>query len=461
MRTIKIFVTLLIINISCFAQQDSIFRLSINEAVEFSIENNLLVENSELAIKKAKWKVWETTAIGLPQVSGSTQYQNFPNIPTQLMPDFITGAVVGTNMEYFNLMPTAPLPDDGGTMPVQFGSKHNADWGISISQILFSGEYIVGLQAAKTFKLISEQNFEKAKIEQKSTVKQAYYLTLIATQSLSILKENYENIKIISENTQKIVDAGVSEQTQADQIKILELNLKNQISSLERQELFTQMMIKFQLGLAPTDSLVLTSSLDEAIKSLTLQPVAQSFEINNNIDYQMMNTQLTLKTLSLRQAQSKNLPTIVGFYSYSEKAMENEFNFFEKDTEWYPTSLWGVKIEVPIFSSGGRAAVIQQNKIDVFVAKNQQELLSQQLNIQFEQSKMDYLNAFENLLNQEQNMKLSQSIYNDTQAKYKQGAASSMDLTQSQNQYLQAESAYYQALLRLLNAKIALEKLTN
>ncbi|MEA3452197.1 MAG: TolC family protein, partial [Bacteroidota bacterium] len=175
-------ITLLLFSFSLQAQQDSVYRLDINQAIDFAIENNINVKNAELDIKKAKWKVWETTAIGLPQVSASSQYQNFPEIPVQLMPNFITPAVMGVNAQYYGLTPIAPPPDDSDKMALKFGSKHNLDWGVSISQLIFSGEYIVGLQAAKTYKLISEQNFDKAKIELKASVEQAYYLALIANQ---------------------------------------------------------------------------------------------------------------------------------------------------------------------------------------------------------------------------------------------------------------------------------------
>jgi len=135
-------ITLILIGLFVNAQQDSIYQLDINQAVNFAVENNINVKNAELDIKKAKWKVWETTAIGLPQVSASSQYQNFPKIPVQLMPNFIAPVVMGINAQYYGLTPIAPPPDDSEKMPVQFGSKHNLDWGISVSQLLFSGEYI-------------------------------------------------------------------------------------------------------------------------------------------------------------------------------------------------------------------------------------------------------------------------------------------------------------------------------
>ncbi len=458
----NIFIILIILStITLKAQNDSIYKFTIDQAIDFAYENNLNVTNSQLEVKKAKWKIWETTAIGLPRVDANAQYQNYPDIPTQLMPNFMAPAVVGVNMEYFGLQPIQPLPEEQEKMAVKFGSEHNADWGVSISQLIFSGEYIVGLQASKAFKLMAEQNLEKAKIELKSSVEQSYYLALIASQSLKIMQQNYDNIKEISENTQKMVDAGVTEQTQADQIKILELNLKNQISSIKRQKELSILMLKFQLGLVPQDSLVLTDSLNNLLKNLNLQIINENFNIYSNIDYKMTNTQLRLKTLELRRAQSKTLPTLSAFYSYSEKAMQDEFDFFEDDTEWFPTSVWGVKLQVPIFSSGQRAAVIQQKKIEVYKTKNQQDLLTQQLNIQYSQAKADYLNAYENFLSQKKNLELSKNIYQNTQKQYKQGAASSMDLTQFQNQYLEAEANYYQALLQLLQSKTELKKLFN
>ncbi len=454
-------IILLLIGFSLQAQQDSIYKFDIDQAINYALENNINVKNKELDVKKAKWKIWETTAIGLPQVSASSEYQNFPDIPTQLMPDFLTPVVMGVNAKYFGLSPIQKPPSGDNKLPVQFGSKHNLSWGVSVSQIIFSGEYIVGLQAAKTYKLISEQNFDKAKIELKNSVEQAYYLALIARQSREILEQNFKNILNLSGKTQKMVNQGVADQTQADQIKILELNLKNQISSLKRQESLSLLMLKVQMGMAPNDSLILTSSLKQIKSGLTLEIVSENFNEKQNIDYQMMNTQVKLKTLDLRRSESKTLPSVGAYFSYSKKAMENEFNFLDSDTKWYPTAVWGIKVSIPIFGSGQKYSVIRQKKLAVMESLNQQKLISQQLNLQYEQAKSNYLNAFDNLLNQQKNKELSEKIYKDTQIKFQQGTASSMNLTQAQNQYLQAEANYYQALMQILKAKSSLEKILN
>jgi outer membrane protein TolC len=230
---------------------------------------------------------------------------------------------------------------------------------------------------------------------------------------------------------------------------------------LKRQEELATYMLKFQLGLLPEDSLVLKTTLSEIISKTNLSILQDEFNLNKNPTYQLMNTQVAISNLGYKQQISKTLPSLVGVYSYSEKSMKDSLNFFKDGTEWFPTSLVGLTLKVPIFSSGQRLATIQQSRIDYEISQNNKQMLEQTLNIQYIQAKNDYMNAYENLLNQEQSMKLSEKVYNETQIKFKQGSSSSFDLTQAQNQYLQSEATYYQALIQLLNAKTSLEKLLN
>ncbi len=443
------------------AQSDSTLSLNLNEAINYALENNLAISNSKKEIKKAKWKVWETTAMGLPQINASADYQLMPDIPIQYMPDFITPAILGANKYYFGLNPIMPVPEGGKKMPVQFGSKHNMNYGITLSQLIFSGEYIVGLQASKTFKLMSEQSYEKAEIELKATIKQAYYMALIATQSKEILQQNHKNIKSIYEETQKTVDVGFANQSRADQMKILTLTIKNQISTIERQEELAFLMLKFQLGMNPDDSLVLTTNLEELINNINLEILNTEFDPNSTIDYKILTTQVALAKINLRRSQSSVLPTLSGFYTYSQRAQNDSLLFIDKSKKWHPSSVIGLKLSIPIFASGKRAAVIQQSKIDYDIAVNRQNMLDQQLAIKYYQTKSNYLNTLETLMNQKESLDLAEKIYNETQIKYKEGTSSSLDLTQNQNQFLQSEAGYYQALMQLLNAKTELEKLLN
>ncbi len=461
---LKNILTLIIITCSSqiFAQSDTVLQLSVSEAQEYAMENNIEIINKEFDIKKAKWKIWETTAIGLPQVNGSVEYQQFPDIPTTLMPNFIAPAVVGTNMQYFGLTPIAPIPESGEMIEMQMGSEYNLNWGVTATQLLFSGEYFVGLQASRIYKELSTQSLEKSVIDLKSTVKQSYYLVLITEQSTNILDASFANIVKIREETEALHKAGLIEKSQLDQIKYTELSLQNQISSMKRQVVFTRRLLKFQLGIDLNDSIVLTENLEQIINTQDFSTyIISDFSAQSNIDYNMVQTQENLTKLDMRRSQSSMLPTVSAFYSYSEKAMRDEFNFADTDENWFPTSVIGVNVQIPIWGSGQRYAQIQQKKIELYKVQNQKSNLEQALTIQYSEAKNKYITAYETNLNNKENIKLTKSIYNDTQIKYKSGVASSLELTQAQNQYLNAEAQYFNSLMNLLNEKNNLDKLTN
>ncbi len=443
---IKTILTLIAILYSSFlfSQEDTVLHFTVQEAQEYAIENNIEIINKELDIKKAKWQIWETTSIGLPQVSGTVEYQQFPDIPTQLMPNFLD-----------------PTSDE--KMEMQFGNEFNLSWGITATQLLFSGEYFVGLQASRIYKELSTKDLEKSVIDLNATIKQSYYLVLITEQSTNTLEGSFANIVKIREETEALQKAGMIDKSQLDQIKFTELTLKNQIMSMERQVALTRRLLKFQLGIDLNDTIVLTENLEQIIATQDFNSyIISDFSVQSNIDYNMMQTQENLARLDMRRSQSSCLPTVSAFYSYSEKAMRDEFNFEKTDDNpWFPTSLFGINVSVPIFGSGQRYAQIQQKKISLYQVQNSKLNIEQALTVQYSEAKNKYINAYETNLNDKENIRLAESIYNDTQIKYKNGTASSMELTQAQNQYLNAQAQYFNSLMNLLKEKSNLDKLTN
>ncbi len=438
------------------------YKVSLSEAVEIAYKKNLNLTNAEIEIRKSKWKIWETTAIGLPQVNGQIQFQDFLEIPTQLMPNFMLPAVFGINQQYFGLRPIQQPNFDDDKIAVQFGSKYNTSVGITLTQLIFNGEYLVGLKASKMYKVLAEQNYEKAKIELKNAIEQAYILCLVADESERILDSNLLNINRLYKQTEALVNQGMADPTKADQVKILKLTLENQLNTIKRQKKLAYLMLKFQMGLELEDSLVLTDNLSSMVSaSAVVKDLLTSFNPEDNIEYKLAETQKTLAFLDYQRSKAKFLPSITGIFNYNTKMMDDEFTVFDTAANWYNSSMIGITINIPIFGSGQKYALTKQKKLAYVQAENRQQLLEYQLNIQFEQAKSNYLNAYDKFLNAKENLQLSQKVYRNTEISFKNGTASSMDLTQAQNQLLEKEGAYYQAIMELLKAKFELEKLLN
>ena len=434
---------------------------SLAEIQDFAVTNSFQVKNTELDIKIAQSKKWETTAIGLPQISGTLEYQNFPDIPTQLMPDFISPAVIGVNTSVFGLTPVAPLPE-GGSFPVQFGSKHNASWGLTAQQIIFNGEYIVGLKAAKIYLNLSEKNHEKTKNEIKELVTKTYYLILISQESINILDSVNVTLESLISESQKLYESGFLEQTDVQQLILNQKNTENSLISFKNQKEVLIRLLKYQAGIdfmqeiSLTDNLsIITSTFDK------IDVLATDFDINSNVSYKLMLVQENLSQLNYEREQTTVLPSVAAYYSYNKKAMRDSFDVFTEDAEWYPTGVWGIKVNIPIFASGSRHSKIKQRRYEYDQTHNQRLQIEQGLNLEVNQAKSDYLTALNTFRNQLETKDLSQMIYQNTLIKYKNGTESSLMLTQAQNQYFMSLTQYYQSLGNLIDIRVKLLNLLN
>ena len=121
----------------------------------------------------------------------------------------------------------------------------------------------------------------------------------------------------------------------------------------------------------------------------------------------------------------------------------------------------GLQLSVPLFSSGLRYTQIKKAQIGYNKAVNTKEMIAEQLLIQEKQLRYNLVNANQQYLSQKDNVEVSKRVYTSTENKFRQGMASSLDLTQANSLYLQAENNYITALMSLMQTKLALDKLLN
>ena len=429
-------------NLFSLAEGEKKRTFSLEEAQNFAIENNLNIKNAAADVIIARKKIWETTAIGLPQVNGSVNYTDNLSLATVLIPDFFGGN-----------------PDE--MVEVQFGTQHNASVSISANQLVFSGPYIVGLMAAKVYKQISQQNLEKTEIDIKELVTRNYYLVLLSEETKRTLVKNYHNTEKTYLETRAMFEQGFVEETDVDQLKVTLTTLNNSINSMERQVKLSTNMLKFQMGLDLEVPVSLSDTLYGILEKINLQSLAvNNFNINNNIEFNIIETQVELASLDLKRQKTEYLPNLSVMYMNNWNAMRSEFNFFNTD-KWYRSEMLGFTLNVPVFSSGSKRSKISQKKIELEKVIENQKLVKQSLEMENQQARFDYNTALEKYMSENENVKLAERILEKTRVKYKNGMASSFELIQANNQYLQTESGLTSAMVELLNAKTRLDKIMN
>jgi outer membrane protein TolC len=300
------------------AQNDTVVRLSLSQAQEFALTNNQSILNANLDVEAAKKKVWETTAIGLPQASGTYSASYIIE-----MPGFYKQFMEPSIAEAYTKIPDQYKPADSAQWVNDQLNKALDDMrfsqtlDIQVSQIIFSGSYLVGLQSAKVYKSLSEMNRVKSQQEVLESVKNSYFNVLIARENKSILDTTYQNLQKTFADMKAMGQQGFLEETDVDQMQISVSTVKTSLDLITRMADIAEKLLKIQLGLSIDAQLELTDNLGQLVDGITYeQLILSDFAIENNIDYQMLKTSVTVNELLLKLNKAAYLPDIAAFYQY-------------------------------------------------------------------------------------------------------------------------------------------------
>lgn len=433
----------LLLTIKGFSQENP-QSLSLEQAINFALQNNRTAKNATRDIEAARQQKWETTATGLPQISAEIGYQNFLKQQVSLIP-----------AEFFGGNP-------GEFEEVTFGTKQSVNAMATLNQKIFDGSYLVGLQSAKVFLEISKNAKTKTDLEVRKAVINAYGNVLLAEESVAILEKNKAILEKNLYDLSKMFENGLEEEESVEQLQITLSGVNSSLKNTVRLKTLAYQMLNITLGLDVYNPTVLTDSLESlTVQNISLELVDADLNLEEAIDYKISQNDKKAKELLLKLEKSKALPTLNAFINGGYSAFSDEFNFTSKDQKWFGSSLFGVNLNIPIFSSLGRSAATQRAKINLEKAKDDLIETEQKLQLQTAAAKSDYQFAIEDYDNKKLNLNLAERIEQKNQTKFFEGIASSFDLRQAQTQLYTAQQEFLQAMLDVINKKAELETILN
>lgn len=423
-----------------FPQEGEKVVLTLDDVQEYAITHNKTLQGARLDVRAAEMSKWDVIANGLPRVDASGGLNDNLKLMTTLMPAEIFGGEPGTYI------------------PVQFGTKYNANFGIQASQLIFSAPYFVGLQMASLAEKMSSQALEKSEVDIRESVISTYYLILVSEESLFQIEKNIANLRDIMKSTEAMYSVGMAESTDVDQMKSNLTMIENSRRSIERNIEFSYNLLRFQMGLEIEKEIELSTTLDQIIAETSVELLLSTeFNYSTNIDYLMLQSQESLSSLSLKSEKAALLPSVSGFYSWTKGGMGNKLN----DLQWFPNSMIGFQVNIPIFASGQRWSKIRKAQFELDKIKVSKSAVTDNLLLQEKQLRYNLINAREQYDSQRDNIEVAERVYESVNNKFREGMASSLDLTQAHNNLLTAESNHINSLMTLLQTKLAFEKLLN
>lgn len=421
------FTLLLLLFSSGYAGAQQKLTLDLAAARKTALEYNKTIANADLATLKAAAAVREAIANGLPQLNAAVDYSN------------ALGAKI--SIRFAEGMPASEID-----------IKPQSNFNLNLTQLIFSGNYIVGVQTAKLYRSMADISKEKSELDVVAQVTDAYQLVLISEELLRLLEQNQANLEGLYEKTAALETFGIIEKTDVDQLSVQVNTLKNAVKSSERQLELATNMLRLVLGVPVDTQLELTDRLERMLSEAETLPLAESFKVEEQVDFRLLNQQELVSRKMIDMQRANALPTISGYYRYTYKLLKPDFDMT-------PANMVGLQMNIPLFSSGVRMAQVKQARIDLETTQNNKSLLSDQLRIQEKQLRFNYNNALETYLNQKNNVEVSRRVYASLKLKYEQGIISGLDLITADNNYLRAETDYISAMMQVLQSGVQLQKL--
>lgn len=436
--------------LKCIAQQappdNQTHNFSLAECIQYAYEHQDSIKNAQLDVTSAGYKVKETIGQGLPQVDGTVSFQDYTRAPATVGPDF---SAIATGKP---LDPKAPL------VVFPFGAvQYNNTYALQASQLLFSGSFLVGLQAVKTYKELSTRNLTRSKIQTNVAVTKAYYQVLVSNEQINLLDANIKQLKQQLTETSQQNKQGFVEKIDVDRLEVQYNNLVTNRENVNRSLTLNYAMLKFQMGMPIHDDLTLTDKLADV--NLTQETAENSVDTafyHNRIEYSLLETAKQLNELDVKAKKAEFLPTVVANGGFAAVFQENQTRYLYSHP--YPYNYIGLNISVPIFSGFQRKYRLKQSQITVQKSQNDLDNAKNGFSLQAKAAQVTFINSLHSLNNQKRNQQLANEVLRVSKIKYGQGVGSSIEVTQAQTALESSDNDYIQALYDALINKVNLDQ---
>ncbi|MFT7345454.1 MAG: outer membrane protein [Lentimonas sp.] len=421
------------------AQETTSFSLA--SAKKYTLEHHLGIQNATYDVQNAIYQSKETRGIGLPQANLTGSFNNFINLPVQ---------VVDASFINPNALP-------GETVSFRAGTDFSATGALEVSQLLFNGSYLVGLQVSKLFVEFQRTFVKQSKEDAIFNTIQAYQLCAVAQENLVFIDSLVSVTENLVNKQRVYLELGMMKADDFDQMSYSLLTAKNAKTNAEIQYRNALVFLKLAMNYPMDKELSVSENSDFLLVKSNL---SGDGSIEDNLNLEILRTQKELNIYSLKNQKAANLPSLNAYFQHAYNAFRNDFNFFQ-NKQWFPQTSWGLSLNVPIISGGQRHYKIERAKVEVL--KNENSILMYQENLKMReiQAKNEFLGASEKLELQKANIQLAGRIYKNAVIKEQIGTESSILVTQKYNQLIQAQAQFVGAKLEVFNAKLKLEKLYN
>jgi len=414
-----------------FAQTNTDTVVTLKQCIDFALRNQPAVRQSAIDEQINEKNIRIGLADWLPQLTSAGEYEHY----------FKGSVPVTTN--------PALLPNGG------IGLDNYSSLGLQASQVIYNNDVLLAAKTAKYSRQYYKQNTVSSQINVVSDVSKAFFDVLLSEKQLDILNEDIVRLQRSLKDAYSKYQAGTVDKTDYKQATIA---LNNSIATRKQ----TAEAIKSKLAyLKQIMGLGANANVQLSYDSTHYESEAyidtnQTLNVNNRIEYQLLQTTKSLDILNVRYYRWGFLPAISAVGAYDLIYLNNNFSGLYNNS--YPSGYYGLTLSLPIFQGTKRLQNLSKAKLQV--DRSDLDIVNSQntINTEYVQALSDYKSNYTNWVLLKQNVELAKDVYKVVSLQYREGIKTYLDVIVAQSDLRTAELNYYNALFQVLSSKIDLEK---
>jgi outer membrane protein len=450
--------------------------MSLADCISFATANHPSMKTAQLQINDADWRVKESLAGGLPQVTAGLTYTGFiqrAGTPSSALsfgggggaPDADASATLASKIgqDGVGALGTfigslfASDPDS----KLYFAPVHGISGNVSANQLIFSNSYLIAKKAARYYRdfVLDQQNVARVKLTNEVT--EAYLPALIIAENVTTLGKNIENLEKLLKDTKEINKAGFAEQLDVDRLDLTINTLRNERENLSRQQEIVTNVLKFTMSMPVNEQITLSDDVTKINAMMGEADLLTELNPMKRAEYVNLLKGRELTALQLDLYKKPWMPTIAGFLQWQgglQRGFGNKGGDAFKKWFFIPSTLGGLSVSTTLYDSGMNKAKKQRAMIAVQTIDEQKRTVENAFQLELATARKQYLNAQSRLANAQKNFEMAQKIYNTLQIKYKAGIGSSFELVTAERDLLSAQQAILTANFDILTSKVAIKK---
>lgn len=443
--------------------QQSGQTFTLEQAIQYALENSTMTKNSELDKQSAKARVKEITGMGLPQINGEASV-----VHNEKLQRFFTSV---SSQGFFDFSQVPGVKEgDVVAAPNFFQLKTSGNASITANQLIFNGSYFVGLKAAKAFKDLSVKAADATNEEVVYQITVAYYNVLINKERAELFTSNIGRVDSLLRDTKALFTNGFAESIDVDRIQVQLNTLLTQRDAFLNLNKLGVELLKFQMNYPMDQPLDVTGSIQDLQVDSNVASAGEGWDYKNRPDYKVLEANKTLQQLNIRNLYAQSLPTLAAFGTIGYSTQSNGISgVFKTNTniesgpdlgpdKWYNYGLFGVSLSVPLFSGFQQANKIKQQKNELMKIENNQQMLKSSIDLQVRQATIMFENSIKSLETQKASLDLATNVARVTKIKYEQGVGSNLEVIDAESMLKATQISYYDALFSAVIAKVDLDK---